>query len=74
MPAWAQEPRSAASDNQDLPVIQIVKTLDIDHCEQNEQFLAIHTTLYILGIIRRVAWLDRRAQGSRFSKSTLSTP
>ena len=54
--------------------MQIVKTLDIDHCDQNEQFLAIHTSLYILGIIRRVAWLDRRAQGSRFSEPTLSTP
>ncbi|PYX54706.1 MAG: hypothetical protein DMG76_20870 [Acidobacteria bacterium] len=66
--------RSAASDNQDLPAIQIVKSLDINHCDQNEQFLAIHTTLYILGIIGRLAWLDRRAQGSRFSQSTLSTP
>jgi hypothetical protein len=41
--------------------MQIVKSLDVGHCDQNEQFLAIHTTLYILGIIPRiVGWIEGR--------------
>src|SRR5260370_4591935 len=79
MRAWGGGTTPSCLAIRNFRAIQILKTLDVDHCDQHPQSLAIHTTLYIReSSVALHGWMvevrDRRAKGSRFSQSTLSHP